>query len=233
MKNLHKIGFDKYAVTRDGRVYSLRSGRFLSTNKMAGNYRAVTLSQDGTRQEFTIHRLVALAYLTDDCNFNTYNNVSVEYLVVNHLDANTLNNNVSNLEWTTQKKNVQHSVNLGNYKTINEYRALNDEIIHYVCSLLEKGSRNKDIQELTGLSQNTISGIKSGKHYGDITEEYDFRKVPSSNRISEDKVLKICKMLEDGYSVNKVRLQTNVAHHTVKSIKNRKTYTYLSENFDW
>lgn len=233
MLNLKIVGFDKYAVSSKGLVYSLRSNKFLSENKMAGNYIAVTLSQDGERQEFTNHRLTALAYLTDNGEGKTVKGIPVEHLVVNHIDTNTLNNEVSNLEWVTQKDNILHSVRLGNYKTINNYRPLSDEDAHEICKLLEQGVRSKDIVNITGKSNAIVNGIKSGVNYQDISQEYNFTNIPSKNRIAESKVILICELLQEGLSVNKVRLRVNVTHGTVKRIKSRSSYQYISNNYIW
>lgn len=233
MLNLKIVGFNQYAISSEGKVYSLRSSKFLSENKRAGNYIAATLSQEGERQEFTNHRLTALAYLTDNKEGKTVKGISVDYLVVNHIDTNTLNNDVSNLEWVTQKENVAHSVRLGNYKTINSYRPITDEVAHGICKLLEQGSRIKDITNLFDVTQVTVSSIKNGTNYQDISEEYSFTNIPSKNRISESKVILICNLLQQGVSINRTRLQVNVGHGTVKSIKSRKSYQYISVNYIW
>ena len=46
--------------------------------------------------------MVALLFIPNPMN----------YPVVNHIDHNGLNNDVSNLEWCTQKHNVHHSMHL-------------------------------------------------------------------------------------------------------------------------
>ena len=50
-----------------------------------------------------IHRLVAIHFIDNPNNYN----------IVNHIDGNKANNHVSNLEWTTQKDNVNHAYKLG------------------------------------------------------------------------------------------------------------------------
>lgn len=57
---------------------------------------------DGERSSYYVHRLVAEAFVENPNGFP----------VVNHLDMNKQNNHACNLEWTTQKKNVEHSSHL-------------------------------------------------------------------------------------------------------------------------
>lgn len=62
-------------------------------------YKTVGLTMHGHRKNFYIHRLVATAFIP---NPNQYN-------YVNHIDYNRANNNANNLEWCTQKENVNYS----------------------------------------------------------------------------------------------------------------------------
>jgi hypothetical protein len=62
-------------------------------------YLMVCLRSNGDRQPVAVHRLVAKAFLDEDPERN----------VVNHIDRNTHNNNVENLEWVTTKENVNWS----------------------------------------------------------------------------------------------------------------------------
>lgn len=58
-------------------------------------YKRVTLSKNGKRSNFYVHRLVATAFLDNDkC-----------YPVVNHKNEDKTDNNVANLEWCTVKYN--------------------------------------------------------------------------------------------------------------------------------
>lgn len=66
-------------------------------------YPVAQLCRNGKQRLRPIHRLVAEAFIPNPNN----------YPVVNHLDGNKLNNNVSNLEWCTYKRNSVHAVEIG------------------------------------------------------------------------------------------------------------------------
>jgi hypothetical protein len=61
-------------------------------------HQKVDLVYQGVRSKCSVHRLVAEAFLARVTGCN----------VVNHLDNNPLNNDVSNLEWTTPLGNTRH-----------------------------------------------------------------------------------------------------------------------------
>lgn len=94
-----------YAVGTDGSIHSLvqnssRRKGVLKPYENAGGYLRVNLyDHDGRVSKKYVHRLVAEAFFGDQPG-----------MVVNHKDANKHNNAVENLEWCTQKQNIQHSI---------------------------------------------------------------------------------------------------------------------------
>jgi hypothetical protein len=100
-----------YEVSNLGRVKSLPKGKFSRKSEMILTlrkhpYKCVNLCKDGKVSTKTVHRLVAEAFIA-----NPYNKP-----VINHIDCNPSNNNVSNLEWVTELENQMHSRKLGRYK---------------------------------------------------------------------------------------------------------------------
>ncbi len=64
------------------------------------NYYMVNLYKNNHVKYSTVHRLVAEAFVP--------NPDPKLYTIINHIDENTLNNNAENLEWCTQKHNVNY-----------------------------------------------------------------------------------------------------------------------------
>lgn len=62
-------------------------------------YLGYALRKDNKYYNKLIHRLVAEAFIPNDNN----------YSIINHIDCNTQNNHVSNLEWCSYKHNNLHS----------------------------------------------------------------------------------------------------------------------------
>lgn len=96
-----------YQISNLGRIKSLgndksRKTKILKTYIDKNGYEFVTLRNKGTKKNFSIHRLVAMAFVTNK-NIFKYNSV-------NHIDENKLNNKASNLEWCTSEYNAKYTV---------------------------------------------------------------------------------------------------------------------------
>jgi ribosomal protein L22 len=92
-----------YEISSFGRVKSFYGkknilGRILNPCLDGNGYPIVRLCKDKKLETTTIHRLVAITFL--NYKFEKGNSV------VNHIDGNKTNNNLSNLEIVTQRKNL-------------------------------------------------------------------------------------------------------------------------------
>jgi len=96
--NLKRIaGYDSAGLWRKERMLSPT----LTGDKR--NCYGTNLCKNGKMSHKRIHRLVAQAFIPNPD----------ELPHINHKDGNGLNNHVDNLEWVTQKRNVQHAHETG------------------------------------------------------------------------------------------------------------------------
>lgn len=97
MNEIWKQCIDKnHEVSNTGKV--AYKGKIMATEHNDLGYETVKIMVNGKRKHFKVHRLVAIAFLPNPNN----------YPVVNHKDENPRNNNVCNLEWCTQKYNMNY-----------------------------------------------------------------------------------------------------------------------------
>lgn len=92
-----------YMVSNKGRFKSLRRHipKLMKTTIQINGYCYVSTMINGRTKLYRLHRLVALAFLPNPNN----------YPEINHIDGNTLNNDVSNLEWCSQEYNLKDEWN--------------------------------------------------------------------------------------------------------------------------
>lgn len=135
----------QYSITRDGRVYSHKSKKFLSSTDNGSGYLNVILCVDGKPFHKYIHRLVAETYIPNPKNLPE----------INHKDENKANNAVENLEWCTSAYNK----NFGD--RAKKYSVSRGKPV--VC--IDTGERFHAIREAArcmGISTNCISAACTG-----------------------------------------------------------------------
>lgn len=104
-----------YEISNLGRVKShYNKIHFLNLKPDKYGYISVSLTKNKKIKRMRVHRLVAQAFIP---NINNYE-------IINHIDGNKMNNNVNNLEWSTQKYNVNQSWKLGLSKVSEKQRRI-------------------------------------------------------------------------------------------------------------
>lgn len=247
MVNLQFLGFPNYSVTEDGRVFAHHSNRWL-TISIAENhhdkYAKVTLRNPETKRTrfVTVHRLVAFAYLPK--------HYTKKY--VNHIDGDIHNNHVSNLEWCTALENNLHSIEnvrkpqfinndlvlpeRGNYKERGRGRVsiTEDEAIQY-CEYMKQGYRGIDIKLMTDMSPTLFTVFKNKREhkYKYIADRYDFSHLQSQRLTSQEEVIKVCEMLQDGHTIMNTYKTLELPRSVVRGIASRKSYKHISKDYVW
>lgn len=158
------VGYEGlYEVSSMGRVKSLKrtviakngtrmevEERILKQFPGVGGYLYLSLSKHGKIKSFTVHRLVATAFIPNPKNLSD----------VNHKDEDKTNNSVDNLEWMSHKDNL-------NYGTYKERMAL---AVSKPVSQIDKKTGviiaiypgQKFAEEATGINYSCISACCRG-----------------------------------------------------------------------
>lgn len=131
------IDFSNYLVTSTGLIYSYYKRGYLTTYIATDGYHKVLLQEENQVKCFSIHRLVAQAYLESD----------PKRRIVNHKDSDPGNNNISNLEYVTSRENSAHSYDMGNSshrrKIVKMIDPINRSVIRQFPSTVEASSVTK------------------------------------------------------------------------------------------
>jgi hypothetical protein len=106
-------GFPDYGATRDGRIFSKKRGQWrelrLHSKGKGGNYLKVKLyDSHGGYEQIAVHKLIASTFIGPEPEPQGADRP--DRIVVNHKDFQTTKNEVSNLEWLTEKENIAHAV---------------------------------------------------------------------------------------------------------------------------
>lgn len=158
-------GFDGvYSVSSMGRVISRHSGTevFLKLDSLARRYVIIGLTKNRKSKTYKLHRVVAMAFHKDSW---------FEGAVVNHKDANPLNNRADNLEWCTTSQNIKHAFNIGNKSQAGEKNAQSKYLpcdVSGIRKLFQMGMSRRWISETTGVSRSHVTSIISNKRWSHL-----------------------------------------------------------------
>ena len=156
MENWQPVkGYDgMYEVSDLGRVKSLKYGneKILKPLKNTHGYLHVSLCKDGQRKTIAVHRLVAEAFIQNPNNLET----------INHKDEVKTNNAASNLEWMSQRDNINYGTRNKRMaetrsKSVLMFDKSTGELLATFPSLMEAG-------RATGINQGNICSCCNGKY---------------------------------------------------------------------
>ena len=124
-------------------------------------YPAVTLSKDGKSKAYSVHRLVAEAFIPNPENLPE----------VNHKDENPLNCKASNLEWCTHQYNIEYS----KAKSVAQY---------YDGELIAKYKSISVASKMTGIGRTSINNVLCG--WAKTAGGYEWKYCENTNGRSDD-----------------------------------------------
>ena len=149
-----------YQVNNLGKVKSLvRKGnlkeRILKPSVGLNKYLHVVLCKNGQLKTFSVHRLVAEAFILNPNNRSC----------INHKDGDKLNNKVWNLEWATYKENMRHADTTGLRNVKGEAHSLAKLTKADVIQIRESNLKQNKLAKIYKVSQSLISLIKHNKNW--------------------------------------------------------------------
>jgi HNH endonuclease/NUMOD4 motif len=152
---------DRYMVSNRGRVAKILRG---SVNK-GTEYVTIILAKKGVAyKSFRIHQLVARAF----------NGEQPEETIVNHKDCDKGHNEPENLEYITQKENVNHAIRWRRRVMVKNKRngqfqpLLTVDQVGEIKALISSNTPLHWIAEDYGVSTQAIKHIKTGRNWNRV-----------------------------------------------------------------
>lgn len=162
---------DQYEVSNFGRVRNKKTGRILKcANDSKGYPRMIFYIDHKYKQQF-VHQLVM--------NTFTVNVDRDRYNQINHIDGNTENNCIYNLEWADNTINGNHAYWLGLNQRISNISV--EEVDLIVDALIEsggsiKGALNLVCEDHPSITYSIIASIKYDKRFMRMRESRYYNK---------------------------------------------------------
>ena len=180
----------------------------------------------------------------------------MQEMQINHKDGNKLNNELTNLEWATQRENTIHALKTGLFKPVygedHCCATINDAIANEICMMLVSRKYTHDeISKKLQVSKSIIQDIAMKKSWKHISKNYDFKvlkqRLPKS--FTFDEIKKCCEYFvshpkSDDMPLRKyitlclqsIEYKGEINDSNINSIRllyNRKRYTSISEKYDF
>lgn len=151
-----------FSVSSWGRVFNHKSNRFMTQwPKGTWGHLKVALRRNGAQKrgpdlkDYTVHRLVALAFLPEP---------SDDQREVRHLNGIAWDNTVRNLKWGTSKENRQDAIKQGTMlKSCPSRMVLSDEDVDLIRSTPRVHGSDTKLAKKLGVSREHVRDIRTGK----------------------------------------------------------------------
>lgn len=204
--------YPNYKITTDGKILNITSNMYLKPGIING-YQMIHLKNvsTGKNDVLSVHRLVAAVYIDNPS----------KYAYVNHINGVKTDNRMINLEWVSQKMNIQHALETGliTPPTRGVIKCNDDgsEIVRYSSVNLAA--------ESIGLTRHAIIRACLGKNH--TAGGYKWKYVSDNYITTPLNVLPIDGF--DGYTVDKEgRIYSIKYRRHLKPQKNMSGYLYVT-----
>jgi hypothetical protein len=184
----------------------------------ATGYNKMSFYSKSTKKVITVkeHRVIALAFLPNPDH----------HRVINHKDSNKTNNSLSNLEWTTQSRNVIHNITHNTPENI----LTKEQVIRIYKRIHEGKEATTDLAREYNVCLNTINHIRNQTTYSYHTADIDLSSTNYAKRLSENEIKEIYDLSRNRYWTLREVAEAYDIHFTlVSKIKNRKRYANITQ----
>ena len=93
-------GYSNYFINKNGKIKNIKSGKILNGCKNSDGYIRVNLSKNRKGKTYSIHRLVAIAFIENPENKP----------MIDHINTIRNDNRLENLRWVTRSENMQNTI---------------------------------------------------------------------------------------------------------------------------
>lgn len=235
----------RYFVRDDGEIFSenfsekgklkKRLPSILTGPNGESGYYLIHMSVYGVSYSKLIHRLVAQAFIPNPENKPE----------VNHKDGFKCHNYASNLEWVTEKENIEHSCKTGLYYVPIGEDSPKAKITAYqatkICKYLEQNVLSlQEIANTIGCSKAIVSNISQHQAWTHISKFYNIdnhniiKTSTGSNQLHENDVKEICRLISSGkYTIREIANRFGVQYSRIMDIKRGNTWAHISREYDF
>lgn len=158
VSSIGRIKSMKRIVYRNEQKWCVIDAQILKEKIQSSGYSTQCLCDKAVKKYFTVHRLVAIAFIPNPKNKKE----------VNHKNFDKTDNRVENLEWVTPKENIQHALKGGRKVGISNLGADH----HCSKAVIKMNLDGVDLQEYgsiamaaedNGITSPSISGVVRGR----------------------------------------------------------------------
>jgi hypothetical protein len=189
-------GFESYECSYTGKIRRIDTQKEIARTKLNSGYFGCTLHHQGRRWSSTVHRIVAITFISQPPS-KTHE--------VNHINGDKLDNTASNLEWVTHTENqrLKGQVDTGQ-------KALTDQQVFEIVRIRnETGASHAALSEMFDVCKATIGHILTGRtrgylwpngkpeiNYSGFARNQYTSQFKSADEIKAEKVRKLEQQLE-------------------------------------
>lgn len=221
--------FEGYQASNLGRIRSLLMFKYhnhkdleQSVLKPRNNFGYLTVrlkTKDGNRNYFSVHRLVAKAFINNPVNKPQ----------INHIDGVKHNNKIENLEWCTASENVKHAFDNGLKTTKKGIESHHSKLTEQsVLEIYYSKESNKTLSKKYNVQENAIFKIKHGRTWVHITQQ---EKIPPlkykyiRSKLTDEQVIEI---FNSPLKQTEIAKLFKIRQGTVSKIKLGQTWSFLT-----